>query len=69
MAGLFSRSNSTDEDRAAAIAISAPMRLTLGKLTPAQRLEVLYRIGYCFYCAADLKKPSGRISPCSCWDE
>lgn len=39
MAGLFSRSNSTDEDRAAAIAISAPMRLTLGKLTPAQRLE------------------------------
>ena len=67
--GLFSPSNSVSQDRAAAIAIADPIRSILGGLTPDQRLEVLCRIGYCFDCARDLRKPSGRISRCSCWDE
>lgn len=69
MAGLFSPANTRAQDEAVAIAIAGPIRLTFEKLTPGQVLEVLHWIGYCDGCGKDLKRPSGRIAPCSCWDD
>jgi hypothetical protein len=69
MAGLFFPTNTRAQDKAVAIAIAGPIRLTFEKLTPKQVLEVLYWIGYCDNCGRDLKKSSGRIDACSCADD
>ena len=42
-----------DQDETVVIANAGSIRFVLEKLTPAQRVEVLYQVGYCFDCGID----------------
>ena len=67
MAGpVFPSANSPEQDDAIAIAIAGPIRLTLGKLTPEQVVQVLYWMGYCPHCGEDRKTAQGEIHICYC---
>jgi hypothetical protein len=69
MAGLFSPSNTTAQDKAVAMAVAGPIRFYLENLTSEQVVEVLRQVGYCPDCGINLKTIRGKIRRCCCWDE
>jgi len=45
------------------------IREALTGLRPEQVVHAMYDAGYCPDCGFDLKRPSGTIAYCDCWDE